>query len=107
MEEKLTEIARSFTYKLNVGNYETRDFFCSQKLEIPLEKAEKASEELFEFCKAEVMKNVAEWQAEHVEKTIKAPYKKPTKADAEQSQADQELSETLGGDNGDQPWEKE
>ncbi len=58
----LVEIARSFSYKVNAGNYETRDFFCSQKAEVPLEDAEKTSEALYQFCKKEVIKSVNEFQ---------------------------------------------
>ena len=57
-KEKLVEIARSFSYKKNVGNYETRDFFCSQKAEVTESEAEKVSKELYEFCRDEVMKSV-------------------------------------------------
>ena len=51
---KLIEIARSFSRKLNLGNYETVDFFCSQKIEVPESEAKEASSELYEFCKQEV-----------------------------------------------------
>lgn len=60
----LTEIARSFSYKLNVGNYESRDFFCSQKSECTFEEAETVAEALHDFCKKQVMKAVAAYRAE-------------------------------------------
>lgn len=53
------EVARSYTYKLNTGNYETRDFFCSQKAECRPEDADLVSEKLYDFCKRQVMKAVA------------------------------------------------
>lgn len=56
------EIARSFSFKLNVGNYETRDFFCSEKAEVEEKDAEKTSEKLYEFCKNEVMKSVNQFR---------------------------------------------
>ena len=56
------EIARSFAFKLNCGNYESRDFFCSQKTEVEESEAEKASEALYLFCKREVMKSVNEYK---------------------------------------------
>lgn len=65
---KLTEITRSYNRKINLGNYETADFFCSQKLEVPLEEAEKTSEELFKFCKEEVMKSVNEYRNNQLDK---------------------------------------
>ena len=55
---KLIEIARSFSYKKNLGNFENVDFFCSQKAEVPEEEAVKTSEALYQFCKKEVMKSV-------------------------------------------------
>ena len=77
-EIKLTEICRSFSYKLNAGNYESRDFFCSAKEEVKKSGAVKKSEELFAFCKDEVMKSVYAYQLEHLpaEKTEKVVEKK-------------------------------
>jgi hypothetical protein len=57
------EIARSFSYKLNCGNYESRDFFCSQKAECSAEDAEAISDALHAFCKRQVMQAVTEYQA--------------------------------------------
>ena len=59
--EKLVEVARSFSYKLNVGKYQTADFFCSQKAEVPENQATEISEKLYEFCKAEVIKNIKDY----------------------------------------------
>lgn len=56
------EIARSFSFKLNMGNYESRDFFCSQKAECDAEDAEATSEKLYEFCKSQVLKAVREYR---------------------------------------------
>lgn len=52
------EITRSFSFKLNVGNYESRDFFCSQKSYAKPEEAVKVSEALYAFCRSEVQKSV-------------------------------------------------
>jgi hypothetical protein len=60
------EIARSFGFKLNVGNYESRDFFCSEKAECRPEDAEKTSEALYAFCKAQVLKSVQQAKAEKI-----------------------------------------
>lgn len=57
------EVARSFSYKLNCGNYESRDFFCSQKAECNAEDAEYISERLYQFCKSQVLAAVREYQA--------------------------------------------
>lgn len=55
---KLTEICRSFSFRLNTGNYQSVDFFCSRKEECLENEAVKTSERLFAFCKDEVMKDV-------------------------------------------------
>lgn len=57
-EIKFVEVARSFSFKLNLGDFQNADFFCSQKAEVPEKEAEKVSEALYEFCKKEVMKSV-------------------------------------------------
>lgn len=56
------EIARSFSYKLNLGNYSNADFFCSQKAEVEPDELEIASKILYEFCRNEVMKSVEEYK---------------------------------------------
>ncbi len=58
------EIARSFSYKLNAGNYESRDFFCSQKAECAEEDAAEVSAALFAFCKAQVLLAVKQYMAD-------------------------------------------
>lgn len=58
------EIARSFSYKLNTGNYESRDFFCSQKAECTIEDATEVSAALYQFCRSEVLKSVKEYIGE-------------------------------------------
>ena len=63
MNNNLIEIARSFSAKINTGNYESRDFFCSRKEECAKEDAERVSAELHQFCKNEVGKAVREWKA--------------------------------------------
>lgn len=59
------EIARSATYKLNCAHYggnqyESQDFFCSQKAECAPEDAPDVSEALYQFCRGEVRRAVAE-----------------------------------------------
>jgi hypothetical protein len=58
MPKHLIEVTRSFSYLLNVGNYENRQFFCSQKAEVEEVYAVETSERLYDFCKSEVMKSV-------------------------------------------------
>ncbi len=101
MKQKLVEIARSFSRKLNLGKYETADFFCSQKMEVPEKKAIKASEELFEFCKDEVMKSVYAYQLENMAIEPTQPAKityadiKEAQKDAPQAQAEQEKANEI------------
>jgi len=58
MEQQLTTITRSYSYKRNMGNYESRDYFCSQGLECKLEDADRVSDALYDFCKKQVIKSV-------------------------------------------------
>ena len=62
------EIARSFSFKLNLGNYQSADFFCSQKSEVNAEDAEAASEALYNFCRKQVMKSANDFQIEQIRK---------------------------------------
>jgi hypothetical protein len=61
----LIEVARSFSYKLNAGDYETRDFFCSEKAECRPEDADLVSERLYDFCKRQVLRAVEQYNTEH------------------------------------------
>ncbi len=68
-QERRVEIARSFAYKLNVAQYggpqyESRDFFCSEKAECNLSEAAEVSAALYHFCKAQVMESVREYVKE-------------------------------------------
>lgn len=64
MQVRHCEITRSFSYKLNVGNYESRDFFMSQKVECRIEDAEATSEAVYQFCKQQILKSVAQYTRE-------------------------------------------
>jgi len=70
-EEKLVEIVRSFSYKLNLGNYQTADFFCSQKAECYENEVEEVSARLYEFCKNEVVKSVNAYKKDLVEPSFR------------------------------------
>ena len=63
------EITRSFSYKLNVGNYESRDFFCSQKAECLIEDAVDISDRLYQFCRSAVMRSVQDYLTEQPSRT--------------------------------------
>ncbi len=60
---KRIEVARSFSFKLNCGNYQTADFFCSAKQECPEDQAEALSARLYAFARKEVLKSIAEFKA--------------------------------------------
>ena len=62
--EPLVEICRSFSYKYFAKQYESRDFFCSQKAECHAGDAERVSKALYEFCYRAVMDSVREYDAE-------------------------------------------
>jgi hypothetical protein len=52
---------------MSLPKYENRDFFCAQKREVPVEEATKTSEELYEWCREEVMKSVKAYKLDHLE----------------------------------------
>lgn len=62
------EITRSFSFKLNLGNYQSADFFCSQKAQSRPEDAEEVSLSLYEFCYDQVMESVQEVRRKQAEK---------------------------------------
>ena len=61
--ERLVEVARSFTYQLNTGNYQHVNFFCSQKIECLESEANEKSEALYQWVKSQVMKSVNDFKA--------------------------------------------
>ena len=63
-QQKIIEVARSFSRKVNLGNYETADFFCSAKEETTKQQTKKTSKRLHDFCRGEVEKAVEEYQEE-------------------------------------------
>ena len=61
---RMMEVARSFSFKLNLGNYQSADFFQSAKSECSEDDAEEVSDKLYAFCKAQVLKAVNEVRKE-------------------------------------------
>ena len=59
--DRKVEVCRSFAYKLNAGNYESRDFFCSEKSECSIDDAPEVGAALYAFCKSQVLASVAEY----------------------------------------------
>ena len=60
----IIEIARSYSRKLDIGNYQNIDFFASAKSEVWENEKEKVSKELYDFVKSEVEKSVAQYLEE-------------------------------------------
>ena len=54
------EIARSYSFKLNIGNYQGIDVFCSAKKETEEKDAEKVANELYKFCRDRVSNEIKE-----------------------------------------------
>lgn len=57
-QEPVVEIVRSFSFKKNLGNYQSADFFASAKVQCKVSELEDKSESLYDFCKREVTKSV-------------------------------------------------
>ena len=64
------EIARSFSFKLNLGNYQSADFFQSAKAECLDFQADELAEKLHAFCKKQVLKAANEVKNEIKEGTF-------------------------------------
>jgi hypothetical protein len=64
------EIARSFSFKLNLRNYQSADFFQSAKSECWDYQADEVSDKLYAFCKTQVLKAVNEVKNEVKEGTF-------------------------------------
>lgn len=62
-------ITRSFAKKVNLGNYESADFFSSQTMIVPNDTSlldyHQMSEDLFAIVMAEVEQQVAQYRAAH------------------------------------------
>jgi len=59
---ELVEVVRSFAAKINIGNYESRDFFCSRKRECFYEDVDDVSEELHRLCMDDVQRSIDQYQ---------------------------------------------
>lgn len=58
INEPTIEITRSYSQKVNLGNYETKDSFCSAKIECLLSEVEEKSKMLDIIVKEEVRKSI-------------------------------------------------
>ena len=64
----IVEVVRSVSFKLNLGNYQSMDFFCSQKAQCLPEEADSVSTDLYDWCYDQVMASVAEVKRKQAEK---------------------------------------
>lgn len=55
------EVCRSFSAKINTGDYTNKDFFMSCKAEISFGEAEAVANELYHFCKTVVEQDIAKF----------------------------------------------
>ena len=62
------EIVRSFSFKLNLGDYQSADFFCSRKEQATAETVDEISASIYEWCYEEVMESVREVKATQARK---------------------------------------
>lgn len=60
---KEVEVTRSFSLKINLGNFEMAEFFAAQNAYCAPKDAEKIGEALHEFVKGEVVKSANKFKA--------------------------------------------
>ncbi len=70
----MVKITRSFSFKKNLGNYQSCDFFTSQTAECRADKASEFSQGLYEWCEEQTMMNVRD-----VERRLEAKKRKAEK----------------------------
>ncbi len=58
-------VTASFSYKMNLGNYQTADFHCSQSAECSEYERDIAYSNMFQFCKERVREEVVRFKKEH------------------------------------------
>jgi hypothetical protein len=78
----MIEVTRSFSFKRNLGNYQMADYFCSAKKECKESEMAKTSDELYTFCRAEVIRSINRHKGE-LENVDKAKSKDIGKEDAQ------------------------
>ena len=64
----MIEIGRSVSFKLNLGNYQSMDFFVSQKAQCDPDDADTVSTSLYEWCYEQVMDSVRDVKEKQAKK---------------------------------------
>ncbi len=65
---RTVEVVRSVSFKLNLGNYQSMDFFCSQKSQCQADEVSTVSADLYEWCYDQVMDSVREVKQKQADK---------------------------------------
>jgi hypothetical protein len=65
---KMVEVVRSVSFKLNLGNYQSMDFFCSQKAQCEIADVDQVSADLYEWCYEQVMDSVRDVKEKQAKK---------------------------------------
>ncbi len=63
-----SEVVRSVSFTLNLGNYQNMTFFCSQKAQCQPDEVTQVSTDLYDWCYAQVMESVRDVQAKQAKK---------------------------------------
>lgn len=63
------EIVRSVSFKLNLGNYQSMDFFASQKAQCDAADVDEVSADLYEWCYEQVMESVRDVKEKQARKS--------------------------------------
>ena len=61
MPKGYVEVVRSFTRKVNLGNYESADFFCSRREQVPDDEADEASARIAAWCEQQAAESAADF----------------------------------------------
>jgi len=70
-DTRLVEVVRSVAFKLNLGNYQSMDFFCSQKAQCPADEVNAVSADLYDWCYDQVMDSVRDVQRKQAAKAAR------------------------------------
>lgn len=58
MTTLMIKVTRSFSAKVNLGNYENVDVYCKAEMEVPAAERQECSNHLANFCREQVQADV-------------------------------------------------
>lgn len=70
-DTRMVEVVRSVAFKLNLGNYQSMDFFCSQKAQCLADEVDAVSADLYDWCYDQVMDAVKDVQRKQAAKAAR------------------------------------